>query len=152
MRDIYSAWPIIVGAIEGVNHALPLKEYVGLDSLLCMYINSVSSALGLNPSYIGDVDKNGIASIKQADDVEPFFALATATNFVKEHGEFSADGELSFISLLAEWDDNLKELTDGEKIDINVNSTFVNSLILQSSFEINVALIPAPYELGRLVL
>jgi hypothetical protein len=151
MRDIYSAWPIIVGATEGVNHALPLKEYVGLDSLLCMYINSVSSALGLNPSYIGDVGKDGIASIKQADDVEPFFALATATNFVKEHAEFSVDGELSFISLLAEWDVNLNELAEGQKIDINVNSTFVNTLILQSSFAINVALMPGPDESGRMV-
>jgi hypothetical protein len=150
MRDIYSAWPIIIGATEGVNHALPLKEYVGLDSLLCMYINSVSSALGLNPSYIGDVDKNGIANIKQADDVEPFIAMATATSFVKEHGQFSADGELNFTNLLAEWDDNLKELVDGEKIDINVNSVFVNTLILQNSFAINVALIPAPDELGRM--
>jgi hypothetical protein len=150
MRDIYSAWPVILGAMEGVNQALPLKKYAGLDSLLCIYINSVSSALGLNPSYTGDVDKNGIALIKQVDDVEPFFVLATAVNFVKEYGEFSSNGELSFTRVLSDWDLNLKELADGEKIDININSSFVNTLILQSSFAIDVALIPAPVEFERM--
>jgi hypothetical protein len=142
MKDVYSAWPIIVGATEGVEHSKPLAEYVGLDSLLCSYINSISSALGLKSQYIGEVGNNGIATIKQTVDVDQFFVLATGRKFVKDHRDVNADGELSFTKALADWNMITKELNDGEMLDIDTDSSFVNQLLLKKSFAITARIYP----------
>jgi hypothetical protein len=140
MRDIHSAWPIIVGATEGVKRAEELSSYSGLDSLLCMYINSVASTLGLQHAFSGEVGNDGFASIEMSDSAEPFNVIAYASDFVKKYADITPEGELDFSAVLSEWLANIGELEDGEKFSLDVNSDFVTALVLDRALGINVSM------------